>query len=307
MKHSPVDELYYKLFEEYPTKAGTALERLATIAYTEVKANKSAVDQRLKGAYSNSTYQIDGLAETNDGKEMIEAKDYTIRNDKVGRDDLQKLSGALVDLDNISKGIFASATDYTKPAKQYAESTPQMPNSKPIELYDIRPSTELDEKGRIKKICVQINIIVPDFARGSYKPIFTKVGYDALKIDGLLEQQIEMHLDKFYDKNGTEKISFLELTDNISKNLNINTQDTIINGIWEMNNMYMPFPNKKMYELDRIEYSIPIIRDNEEFTIEKDGSPCLLIRSSDGKIDKLLTDNELQKYKFDDNGSVIKK
>ena len=307
MEHSPVDDLYFELFGEYPSKAGTALERLATIAYSEVKAKKAAVDQRLKGTYSDSIYQIDGLAETDDGKEMIEAKDYTIRNDKVGRDDLQKLSGALLDLESISKGIFASATDYTKPAKQYANSTSQMPNAKPIELYGIRPSTELDEKGRVKKICVRINIIAPDFERGSYKPIFTKDGYDALRIDGLLGQPIEMHFEKFYDKNGTEKISFLELTENISKNMNSSTQDTTIDGIWNMNHMYMPFPNKKMYELDRIEYSIPIIRDNEEFTIEKDGSPCLLIRSSDGKIDKLLTDKELMKYKFCDDGSVIKK
>ena len=306
MKHSPVDELYYKLFGEYPTKAGTALESLATIAYTEVKANKSAVDQRLKGTYSNSTYQIDGLAETDDGQEMIEAKDYTIRNVKVGRDDIQKMSGALSDLENISKGVFASATDFTRPAKQYAESTPQMQNAKPIELFDIRPSTELDEKGRIKKICVQINIVAPNFERGSYKPVFTKDGYEKMHNDGLLGQPIEMRLEKFYDIDGKECTSFLELTENISKNLDINTQDSNICGTWDLNHMYIPLPNNKMYELDKIDYSIPIIRDNEEFTIESDGTPCLLIRSSDGKVDKLLTDKELKKYKFGNNGSVTK-
>ena len=203
MKHSPVDELYYKLFGEYPTKAGTALEHLATIAYTEVKANKSAVDQRLKGTYSNSK-----LAETDDGQEMIEAKDYTIRNDKVGRDDIQKLSGALSDLENISKGVFASATDYTKPAKQYAESTPQMPNAKPIELYDIRPSTELDEKGRVKKICVKMHIVNPVFEKGTYIPVFTKKGYDKLQKDNLLGKPIDMLFENFYDINN----NIVELT-----------------------------------------------------------------------------------------------
>lgn len=306
MKHSPVDELYFKLFGEHPTKAGTALERLATIAYAEVKSTKASVDQRLKGSYSDSTYQIDGLAETDNGQEMIEAKDYTIRNDKVGRDDLQKLSGALLDLESISKGIFASATDYTKPAKQYADSTPQMPNAKPIELFDVRPSTEFDEKGRVKKICVRINIVAPAFENGSYKPVFTKDGYDKLQIDGLLGQPIEMHLEKFYDKNGKECTSFLQLTENISKNLNLNTQDTNISGTWKLKHTFIPFPNNKMYELDRIDYSIPIVHDYEEFTIESDGTPCLFIRSSDGKVDKLLTDKELKKYKFGNNGSVTK-
>ena len=159
MEKSPSDELYYKLFGEYPSKSGIALERLATIAYNEIMANKAWVDQRIKGRYSDSVYQLDGLIATNEGQKMLEAKDYSIRGSKVGRDDLQKLSGALLDIDNISKGVFASATDYTKPAKQYAESTIKMPNAKPIELYEIRPSTEEDEKGRVKKICIQMNIV----------------------------------------------------------------------------------------------------------------------------------------------------
>ena len=306
MKHSPVDELYYKLFGEYSTKAGTALERLATIAYTEVKANKSAVDQRLKGPYSDSTYQIDGLAETDDGQEMIEAKDYTIRNDKVGRDDIQKLSGALSDLDNISKGVFVSATDYTKPAKQYAESTPQMPNAKPIDLYDIRPSTELDEKGRIKKICFQINIVAPDFKRGTYNTIFTKQGYDDLQNDNLLGKPIPMRFENFYDINNNIVVTFQQLTCEVSKKLDLKSNDSHISGTWETPNLYIPI-NGKMYALEKIDYKIPISRDTEEFTIENNGNPCLLIRSLDGNIDKLLTDKELKKYKFNDDGSVTKK
>ena len=62
-----------------------------------------------------------------------------------------------------------------------------------------------------------------------------------------------------------------------------------------------------MYALEKIDYKIPISRDTEEFTIENNGNPCLLIRSLDGNIDKLLTDKELKKYKFNDDGSVTKK
>lgn len=306
MKHSPVDELYYKLFGEYPTKAGTALERLATIAYTEVKANKSAVDQRLKGTYSKSKYQIDGLAETDDGQEMIEAKDYTIRNDKVGRDDIQKLSGALSDLENISKGVFASATDYTKPAKQYAESTPQMPNAKPIELYDIRPSTELYEKGRVKKICVKMHIVNPVFEKGTYIPVFTKKGYDKLQKDNLLGKPIEMLFGNFYDINNNIVVTFTQLTAEVSKKLDLNSNDSQISGTWELPHLFIPI-NKQMYELEKINYKIPISREIEEFYIENEGEPCLLIRSLDRSIDKLLTDKDLKKYKFNDDGSVTKK
>ena len=305
MEHSPIDELYFKLFGEYPSKPGTALERLATIAYREVKAKQTAVDQRIKGSYSDSTYQIDGLAETDDGLEMIEAKDYTIRNDKVGRNDLQKLSGALLDLKDISKGVFASATDYTKPAKQYANTTPKMPNAKPIDLLDIRPSTELDEKGRIKKICIRINTITPEFEKGTYMPIFTKNGYDALQKDGLLGKPLQIQLENFYDKKKNIVNTFHKLINEVSKNIDLSSNVSQIKGTWITSEMYLTI-NNQMYELDKIDYSIPISIEEKEFTIENDGTPCLLIRSYDRKIDKLLTDEQLKKYKFNDDGSVTK-
>ena len=85
---------------------------------------------------------------------MVEVKDYTIDKRKVGRSDLQKLQGALTDLD-FEKGVFVSATDYTKPAKKYSDGAEINPLQKEIDLFHIRPSTELDEKGRVKKF--QIN------------------------------------------------------------------------------------------------------------------------------------------------------
>ena len=44
MKHSPIDDLYNELFGEYPQKAGTALERLATIAYNVICAQTTRND-----------------------------------------------------------------------------------------------------------------------------------------------------------------------------------------------------------------------------------------------------------------------
>lgn len=306
MEKSPSDELYYKLFGEYPSKSGIALERLATIAYNEIMANKAWVDQRIKGRYSDSVYQLDGLIATNEGQKMLEAKDYSIRGSKVGRDDLQKLSGALLDIDNISKGVFASATDYTKPAKKYAESTIKMPNAKPIELYEIRPSTEEDEKGRVKKICIQMNIVTPDFNNGKYIPFFSKDAYKALELDGLLGIPINVQFDNFYDKNGNIKLTLLELTKSVSKEIQLHKVSSEINGVWELKNLYISLPNGKLYELDRIEYNIPIITDKEDIVIECNESPCLLIRSVDHKIDVLLTEEKLKKYKFEEDGTVTK-
>lgn len=306
MEKSPSDELYYKLFGEYPSKSGIALERLATIAYNEIMANKAWVDQRIKGTYSDSVYQLDGLISTNEGQKMLEAKDYSIRGCKVGRDDLQKLSGALLDIDNISKGVFASATDYTKPAKQYAESTIKMPNAKPIELYEIRPSTKDDEEGRVKSICIQINIVTPDFNNGKYIPHFSMDTYKALDTDGLLGVQIKMQLDNFYDKDGNVKVTLHELTKNLSKDICIDKNSSEIKGEWDLKHLYIPLPNGKLYELDKIEYNIPIVTDKEDIIIESNENPCLSIRSTDHKINVLLTEEKLKKYKFNEDGSITK-
>ncbi len=306
MEKSPSDELYYQLFGKYPSKSGAALERLATIAYNEICAHEAWVDQHIKGTYSNSVYQLDGLVATNEGQKMIEAKDYSIRGSKVGREDLQKLSGALLDMENISKGVFASATDYTKPAKQYAEATIKMPNAKPIELYEIRPSTKEDEKGRVKKICIQMNVVAPDFNNCKYIPFFSKDAYKALELDGLLGIPINMQFDNFYDKNGNIKLTLLELTKSVSKEIQLHKVSSEINGVWELKNLYILLPNGKLYELDRIEYNIPIITDKEDFVIECNESPCLLIRSVDHKTDVLLTEEKLKKYKFEEDGTVTK-
>ena len=90
---------------------------------------------------------------------MVEAKDYSIEGKKVGRGDIQKQAGALNDLP-IKQGIFASATDYTAPAKKYANSTHINPSQKPINLLHIRPSTELDRKGRVERIIINIEMKV---------------------------------------------------------------------------------------------------------------------------------------------------
>ena len=124
MKKSPIDNLFNELYGYYPKKAGTAYELLVAGALKIITGENIKYDQHLKGNYSETDYQLDGLNVNQN--QMIEAKDYSISNSKVGRDDIQKLQGALSDL-NVDKGLFASATDYTKPAKKYSDGTIKNP------------------------------------------------------------------------------------------------------------------------------------------------------------------------------------
>ncbi len=105
---------------------------------------------------------------------------------------------------------------------------------------------------------------------------------------------------------GSLKVTLLELTKNLSKNISLNKATSEITGKWNLQHLYILLPNGKFYELDRIEYNIPIINHKEEFIIESNENPCLLIRSVGNKINVLLTEEKLKKYKFDKDGSVTK-
>lgn len=92
-KKSVVDELYYRLYGYYPKKPGTAFEILSNIAYSILHKDILVKhDQKIKSECCDTKYQLDGLAIMPDGtNKMIEAKDYTIKSERVGRGDLQKM------------------------------------------------------------------------------------------------------------------------------------------------------------------------------------------------------------------------
>lgn len=278
MKHSPIDELYNELFGEFPNKAGTALERLATIAYNEICAQRTMVDQRLKGTYSDTSYQLDGLAERDGHNEMIEAKDYSLADDKVGRDDIQKLAGALIDLDSIHGGVFASATDYTQPAIDYAEASERMPGGKHIDLYQVRNSTELDEQGRVKTIHVEYQAYYLEFDKGTYKPVFTKNGKDGILRDYPNGTNIAYHIAEFTDADGKVAKTIEELSRQTNKELSMHSDIDSLKGSWDVKGLYIRFPNGKLYEMARVDYEIPVCVLKDNFDITRDGTPCLLIK-----------------------------
>jgi hypothetical protein len=57
---SPIDQLYFSIYGEMPTKAGVAYERLAA-AICKLMAPQNPVfqDKRVRGEISRSLYQID--------------------------------------------------------------------------------------------------------------------------------------------------------------------------------------------------------------------------------------------------------
>lgn len=295
MKKSPIDELFFELYGYYPNKAGTAYELLVAAALKVVTGKKIKYDLHLRGEYSETDYQIDGLNE--DKSQIVEAKDYTINKKKVGRPDLQKLQGALSDL-NVDSGLFASATEYTKPAKKYSESSDKNPLQKQIELYNIRPSTELDKKGRINKFIVIITMGTPDFESGQMKCAWTQRAIDKFKKNGLMDKQITLEIDRFYNQDGTIDSLLVDFTRN-NQPAHPKMDDEFGIGCWLLHNKYIKYEDE-LYELKGIIYKIPYRKSTTTFTIDSEGKPKVLIKSEDGTINKLLTDEQFRKLTFKD-------
>jgi hypothetical protein len=295
MQKSPIDDLFFELYGYYPNKAGQAYELLVSAAFKVITGENLKYDQHLRGTYSDTDYQIDGL--NVDTEKAIEAKDYTINDRKVGRPDLQKLQGALTDL-NIKGGVFASATEYSKPAKKYADSSSKNPHHKEIELYHIRPSTELDEKGRIKTFIINMTMIVPDYTKGDFKYSWTKEAIKKFEKNGLLEKPITMVLDRFYKKDGKIDCLLMDFTRE-NQPIHPEMEDEFGIGCWLLPNRYIKYDNE-LYGIWGIDYKIPYSRSTTTFTIEGEGEARILIKSEDGKVDKLLTDKQFKELTFKD-------
>jgi hypothetical protein len=257
-------------------------------------------DQRLRGDYSDTVYQLDGIVNDADSKKMIEAKDYTLDDKKVGRGDIQKLQGALTDLP-VNTGLFASATNYTKPAIKYAESSLKNPMQKPIELFHIRPSTEQDETGRINKIVVNMSMHVADYSAAKYNFIWTSEGREELIKNDYASKQIKITIDEFYDKNGEPLISIYELTKSYPPGTTWE-KNFISKGCWVIKEGYVRIDGT-LYPIKGIEYEIPFRVTEDELVIESEGIPRLYIKNADCSIDKLISDKDLKKVRFN-NGRV---
>ena len=294
-KKSPIDELFHELYGYYPNKAGQAYELLVAAAFKIVTGQELKYDQRLRGEYSDTSYQIDGF--NVDEQQVIEAKDYTIDDRKVGRPDLQKLQGALSDLD-VSSGIFASATDYTKPAKNYSDSSQVNPLQREIALYNIRPSRELDEKGRIKTFVVNMTMIVPEFAKGEFNYAWTSEAIQKFKEKDLLNKEIKMKLDRFYNSDGYVKCLMSDFSRE-NQPIHPNMNDEFGIGCWVLTDHFIMYDDE-LYGIKEIEYKIPYSRSTTTFTIEGGGTPKILIKSEDGTVNKILTDEQFRQLTLKD-------
>lgn len=303
---SPIDKIFKEIFGYEPAKPGTAYEQLAAIATHLINGGEVRHDDKVRGEFSKTLYQLDVLHSDDNSTTMGEVKDYTIQKKKVGRGDLQKLGGALPDLPEIDRGAFFSATGFTRPAKKYAEAAEKI-LGKPITLWELRPSTVTDEQGYIKTIVLNMHFILPQPQEAKWLPHITPCGQEAMKAllkEGEHSLKYSLGLECFYDRSGNKIQTLEKLT---SKNYGeINGDSEKSHACFYLPGHYIEI-NGVLAEIYGLEYEMPYVHDFREIRITDDSESRFVLLDKDGNIQSFMTDSMLKEYEFDGEGNLKKR
>lgn len=298
-----MDVYFETIFGYKPTKRGTGYELLVGAVLKILNESQDVTHNVIyEGKYSNDKYQIDALVENKLASIFIECKDYTERNKPTQRSDVQKLAGALNNLD-INAGILVSATGFTKPAIQYSKSTKLNPNAKEIELFVIRPSTKKDSEGIMLSLCVSLDLETIDHENSKVIPIM-----DIKKVQEILKRkgykagdQYNAITNRLLKNDGT-------IYKYVSEIVNDNTINPSVNGVSSgefsfEENVFACFYGE-LVKVDKLVYEIRHkITHIPEF-VKIEDKAILVVKSQDGQIDRIITEKQLKAIVFNSDGTI---
>ncbi len=305
---SPIDVLYKELFGELPEKPGSAFERLSAIALFALERGSVTHDTRLRGAVSNTVYQIDVLHQSVDGQisKAVEAKDHSHRGSKVGRGEIQKLAGAQPDLQGIDAYAFFSATGYTGPAKDYADAVGSFPDGKPLTLYHLSDTTEADMQEVFRQIVIRLHIESLRPTPESFVPIFTEHSRQLLGqkllIDGITTGQIRATASEFLDRNGLSILTMYQLTSGGFGD--IHREERCYYGCYWLPGHHLRIEGL-LLEIRGMQYKIPCVYQQVDIEITDDRNARLALRDEDGAPLAIFTDDHIRRFRFDEDGRLI--
>lgn len=305
---SPIEELFQEIFGYLPTKPGAAYERLAAIAMQLLDDGEARHDARMRGKFSETLYQLDVLCRDQNGQAtMAEAKDYSSSGEKVGRADIQKLGGALPDLEDIRAGAFFSATGYTTPATKYANAASQITGGKGIRLYELAASTEEDEKDFLRSIVLNLHIAAPDLSRAKFTAAFTTEGYEVLSAavlgEGEESKAISYQLRELYTASGDVGESLESITKHGYGDIDEAT--SCVHACFWLPDRWIRAEGV-LAGIKGIEYTIPFSRLHRRIEISDDSERRLVLRDENGSPLRVLTDRKLREFSFDEQGNVVR-
>ena len=287
---SDIDIMFHKIFGFIPNKKGEALEIFSATIQELLTNTPVTHNQEMLGSHSGTSYQIDTKT-LSDGKVIIgEAKDYSYSSftKKVGRADIQKLAGALGDLTEVSEANFFASTDYTNPAKNYANASASI--AKPINLNIIRPTNEDDLSGYISSIKINITYQIYQKNNAKFTIHFTEAANQILKSlcpEGTYQFQLEF----FYDCDGRNILSLYDLTKNEYGLINKDTCS--VQGTFLLPNHFIVY-RENLLEIKGLEYDIPVKIEESTLEIAPNDTSCLTLKDKDNNIIAIFPEEKIK-------------
>jgi hypothetical protein len=310
-KRSPTEDLFEKIYGFRPQKEGVAYEMLAA-AVSKLLGLSSGVlhDQMLRGMFSETLHQVDILLDDAEGRCFGEAKDYSVREEKVGRDDLQKLGGALGDTE-VRGGVVFSATGYTAPARKYAGASEEI-NRKTMDLYTLRPAVQKDTEGRITSVTVEATAVVPTLDQARFEPVFSSHGGRELQrlAEGgrLALGDRTSAIDRVLDANGSTLMTLEDMRIGWDPAVRdaARTPDRTAYASLRTPGGHIELGGR-LFEILGLTYRIPVSTYLEKFTLTSHGAITLVIKDERGNLDKTITDEDLSRVGFTESGEAVLK
>ena len=291
MDKSKYADLFEKLSGYRPRKKGESYEKLVTAVLRFLNPKSSIKhNQFLKGQYSADRYQIDSLI---NGAEniMVEAKDFSVRNERVGRGEVTKTAGALIDLP-LEGGIVVSTTEFTSAAKTFSNGSKINPSAKPIELIQMSIPTESDLRGRILRGRIDLTICSPDIGNTKFYPVLSENGKKTFRMLYGEQTSAPFVLTGFYDVEG----SLIETLGDFAEKIMANGKNADpLEGEVLFETSTNLFHDDHLFELKSIKYSIAFKTEKRAIAVEPNGEFALVVKSENGEHQRLITDTDLKR------------
>ena len=148
-------------------------------------------------------------------------------------------------------------------------------------------------------------MIIYDFEHAQYQIHLSENAIKLLKNSNLINETLDCHIENIYNIHGDITITFNELINKYAPSISaIPNDDGLYHGSWIFFKEFIPYRNLNL-EINRIDYAVKRKTAKRQIIVDAQGTPKILVKSEDGSINKLITDEQLKTVRFECGRVII--
>lgn len=302
---SEIDTIYNEHIANEKLKMGTKYERLAAVVFKALNQDDVVVhDLTLRGEGKKTGHQIDvTVQKAGDVKKriLIECKDY---DKKVGIDIVRDFFGAVHQI-KPDEAIVVTTEGYTRGARSFAED-------EGIKLALLRGVKEEDLDGRIMSIKIEGTLTyknTPKITNWVAANVQELEKFNAHADPNQLNKtsNIDLGKDYFYDQEGRPIEDMYSVLNPIWDSLPTDP-NARVTGRYEFGETKYVYMAGVLVGARGFDYEYTSSQTVIETVVDQGNKVAILIfKMLDGEIDKIIFDQDLDKWTFNDDGKVTYK